>query len=83
VQHVEGVLPRICKNLLNARKKAKKEMGKTMRIYTCVCGGGGGGGGGSGGSVGRCVDGSMGGYALLELKRTCVFCARVCACARE
>lgn len=29
VQHVEGVLPRICKNLLNARKKAKKEMAMT------------------------------------------------------
>jgi len=29
VQHVEGVLPRICKNLLTARKKAKKEMAST------------------------------------------------------
>ena len=29
VQHIEGVLPRICKNLLTARKKAKKEMGMT------------------------------------------------------
>jgi len=29
VQHVEGVLPRICKNLLTARKKAKKEMALT------------------------------------------------------
>uniref|UniRef100_A0A7S0H8G1 DNA polymerase n=1 Tax=Hanusia phi TaxID=3032 RepID=A0A7S0H8G1_9CRYP len=29
VQHVEGILPRICKNLLTARKKAKKEMALT------------------------------------------------------
>ena len=29
VQNVEGVLPRICKNLLNARKKARKEMALT------------------------------------------------------
>ena len=29
VQHVEGVLPRICKNLLTARKKAKREMAST------------------------------------------------------
>jgi len=29
VQNVEGILPRICKNLLQARKKAKKEMSMT------------------------------------------------------
>ncbi len=44
MQDVEGILPRICKNLLLARKKAKKEMALTddpviwfvSMFYTCM-----------------------------------------------